>query len=183
MLHVGKSHQAINKARDLMPKFVGREAVAHFNRIMNGISSIDAKARDALRNYIFLGEADPDDTLGDDYVKLVMDLAAGQPIDESLLVRGPGGRSSNSRGGKGIGATTFEEFWEACREVIRPSEASEERRHSLVVYTSAAASFEDLKRQAIAILQRKVDEGKLAKLPPVPSNEWIRLVFHQNNVF
>ena len=34
-LHVGKSHQAIAKARLLVPKFVGREAVAHFNRILN----------------------------------------------------------------------------------------------------------------------------------------------------
>ena len=129
----------------MIPKFIGREEVAHFNCIISGVTSIDAKARDALRNYIFLGNANPDKALGDEYVQLVLDLAARQPIDESLLVRARS-RDENSRGGQGIGSTTFGDFWEACREILRPSEASEERRNSTVLFTLAANSFEDLKR-------------------------------------
>ena len=33
------------------------------------------------------------------------------------------------------------------------------------------------------ILQRKVNDGKLAEMPPIPTNEWIQLAFHPNNAY
>ena len=75
--HVGKTQAAVVKARAMVPKYIGREAITHFNRIIGGIASINSKARDALWNYIFLGQADPDESLGNDYVQLILDLAAG----------------------------------------------------------------------------------------------------------
>ena len=90
------------------------------------------------------------------------------------------GRFSNSRGGKGIGATTFENFWGACREVLLPDSAANERRQSDTVYASAAHSIPNLIKMATDILQRKVDAQALARLPPIPSEEWVRLQFVPN---
>ena len=106
-----------------------------------------------------------------------MDVAAGQPVDSSLLVNG---NSNNSRGGKGLGFTKFREFFDVCRETLLPNCATEERRHSDVLHASTAFSISDLKLQAIAILQDKCFNGELDELPPVPDESWIRLQFVPN---
>ena len=87
----------------------------------------------------------------------MLDLAAGQPIDKSLLVPTNTARENNSHGGKGIGATIFSKFLEACAEIINLATAVHERRHSQVVYASVATSPEDLIRQGTVILERSVE--------------------------
>ena len=90
------------------------------------------------------------------------------------------GRVNNSRGGKGVGATKYVEFWKACREVLLPDSATEERRAKDVIYASAAHSIQILVKLATAILQRKVNSKELDKFPPVPSVQWVRLQFLPN---
>jgi len=96
----------------MMPKQMSREAIKHFNAVINHISEVPSGAIKALRNYIFLGNPNPDETVADEYVQFVMDLAAGMPIDESLF--GGDDRRNNSRGGKGINASMYTDFRTAC---------------------------------------------------------------------
>lgn len=101
-----------------------------------------------------------------------------QSIDTSFL---SDGRMNNSRGGKGIGSTKYDEFWNACREVLLPSASTEERRGSDVMHASAAHSIPNLVKLATDILQQKVDSNALDKLPPIPSIQWVRLQFLPND--
>ena len=101
-----------------------------------------------------------------------------QPIHATFL---SDGRMNNSRGGKGIGATMYKEFWKACREVLLPSSAVEERRGSDIIYASAAHSIPNLVKLATDILKQKVDSNVLDKLPPIPSVQWVRLQFLPNH--
>jgi len=172
--HVGNVAKAIIECQKMAPKQMGREAVRHFDAIITQISEIPVGARDALRNYLFFGDPNPDNSIADDYVQFIMNLAAGHPIDESLFVDK---RINNSRGGKGIGATGYDDFWMACKEVLLPNSATEERRHSDTVYASGAHSIPNLVTLATEILQKKVDGGTFDSLPPIPSTEWVRLQF------
>ena len=148
---------------------------------------IPAGAKVALRNYIFCGDPTPDECIADEYVKFVQDMAEGQaslynlhmfvcfslcstyqyvltptllrhhsqqPINASLLADG---RLNNSRGGTGIGSTQYDEFWDACRAVLLPDSAADERRNSDTVYASRAHSIPNLVKLATDILQQKVD--------------------------
>eukprot|EP00985_Skeletonema_marinoi_P029228 scaffold27229_cov124-Skeletonema_marinoi.AAC.1 len=91
--HVGLVAKTIDGCRKSLPKEVSKEAVRQFNTMMNGLTSLPAKARDALRNIIYLGDPNPDESLADEYVDFVMSVCAGEPIDETMLVDG---RASNS---------------------------------------------------------------------------------------
>ncbi|KAL7538123.1 hypothetical protein ACHAXR_008302 [Thalassiosira sp. AJA248-18] len=175
--HTGKVAMAINQCKEMAPRKMGREAVKHFNLIVGSMVDVPSGVRHALRNYLFHGDPNPDKTIADEYVQYVLDLAAGQPIDESLVTDG---RVNNGRGGKGINATQYEEFWKACREVLLPNSATEERRHSDTVYASGAHSIPNLVKQATDILQKKVDDGEVDEIPPIPSLEWVRLQFVPN---
>ena len=104
-------------------------------------------------------------------------IMSSQPIDESMLLDG---RVGNSRGGKAIGATMYDDFWKACREVLLPNSAAEERRKDDTVYASAAHSIPNLVKLATDALKRKVDEKELETMPPIPSEEWVRLQFVPN---
>ena len=112
--------------------------------------------------------------IADEYVQFVIDLAAGQPMDESLFVDG---RLNSSRGGNGIGSTQYEYFWAACREVIFPNSATAERRHSSSVYASSAHSIPNLVKLSTDIRQHKVDGGTFEMLLVIPCTEWVRLQF------
>ena len=90
---------------------------------------------------------------------------------------------NNSRGGKGIGSTMYDEFWKACREVLLPSSAVEERRGSDIIYASAAHSIPNLIKLATDILNQKVDSNVLDKVPPIPSVQWVRLQFLPNQAY
>jgi len=175
--HVGLVAKTIDGCRKSLPKELSKEAVRQFNAAMNGLTSLPAKARDALRNIIYLGDPNPDASLADEYVDLVMSVCAGEPIDESMLVDG---RASNSRGGKGLHATKFDEFWTACKEVLMPDARVEERRHSDVMYSSEAHSIPDLIAKATAVLEKKIVDGKLDKIPPIPCKEWVACQFVPN---
>ncbi len=118
--HVGLVTKAVNECRDSAPKQMSQEAIRHFNSIINQISEIPKGVTDALQNYIFHGDANPDDNITDEYLQFVLYLAAGQPIDEAMLADG---RIFNSCGGKGIDAIQFEDFWDACRQVLLPNSA------------------------------------------------------------
>ena len=102
--HIGYAQRAITQTQEMIPKAMTVQAVKQFNCMIDGVTGLNAKAREALRNYLFQGDPDPDKTLGDGYVQLVLGLSAGQPIDQSLLVS-RFTRDSNSRGGHGAGAT------------------------------------------------------------------------------
>ena len=52
--------------------------------------------RDDLRNYLFIGNPNPNDSTDDEYVDLVMNLATGHSIDEDMLNNGRA-RTGNSR--------------------------------------------------------------------------------------
>ena len=52
---------------------MSREAVCYLYAIITQISKIPVGAQNALRNYLFLGNPNPDKTLGDDYVQYIMD--------------------------------------------------------------------------------------------------------------
>jgi hypothetical protein len=175
--HVGNVAKAIVECQDMAPKQMCREAVRHFNAIIDRITEIPVGARDTLRNYLFTGDVNPSKTFGDEYVQYIMDLAAGHPIDEALFTDG---RVNNSRGGLGINSTAYDSFWQACREVLLPNASTEERRHSDTVYASGAHSIPNLVTQATEVLQKKVDDGTLDKLPPIPCTEWVRLQFVPN---
>ena len=86
--HVGNIAKEIIECQKMAPKQMGRGAVCHFDAIITQISEIPVGAQDALRNYLFLDDPDPNKTLGDDYVHHIMDLSAGHPIDKSLFVDG-----------------------------------------------------------------------------------------------
>ncbi len=175
--HVGLVAKTIDECRKSLPKEVSKEAVRQFNSVINGLTSLPAKARDALRNIIYLGDPNPDKSLADEYVDFVMNVCAGEPIDESMLVDG---RASNSRGGRGVHATKFDEFWTACKEVLMPDAQVEERRHSGVMYSSEAHSIPDLIAKATAVLQKKIVDGKLPVMPPIPCKEWVACQFVPN---
>ena len=76
--HTGKVALAIDTCRELAPKKMGGEAVKHFNMIMNNITDLPTGARNALRNYLFIGEPNPDGVIGDEYVQFVVNMTAGQ---------------------------------------------------------------------------------------------------------
>jgi hypothetical protein len=83
----------------------------------------------------------------------------------------------------------FEPFWEKCRRVLHNEQgsAAHERRHingsstREVLYASRVTSVENLIKQATDLLQADVDSGKLVNMPPVPSNQTVRLQFVPNN--
>ena len=54
--HIGNVLLAINTCREMAPKQMSHEAISHFNLIMNAISDVPKDVRNALRNYLFLGE-------------------------------------------------------------------------------------------------------------------------------
>ena len=88
---------------------------------------------------------------------------------------------NNSCGGKGIGATQFDEFWKACSEVLLPDASVEKRRHSNTMHASADHSFTNLIKKAANILQKKVDDRNLPCIPHIPGTEWVHLQFIPNN--
>jgi hypothetical protein len=180
--HAGQVAKAIAQCQKAAPSEMSKEAVTHFNRIITLISDVPSSVKKALRNFIFLGDAGADGAVGNEYVDLVMNMANGLPIDKTLL-ESTRARDGNSRGGRGIGATKFNQFWEACKQVLLPSSSAEERRTTQTLYASAAHSIPNLVKQATDILQQQVNKGKLTSMPPIPSMEWVRLQFIPNNAF
>eukprot|EP00984_Skeletonema_dohrnii_P019673 scaffold9466_cov85-Skeletonema_dohrnii-CCMP3373.AAC.1 len=178
--HAGRVAKAINECKEMAPKKMSLEAMKHTDTILKGITDLSAEARAAVRNFLYLGDPDPDDKIADEYVDFVLHIAAGNPVEESML---RDRRQGNSRGGKGIDATTYQPFWDCCKEVLLPEARVEERRHSDTMYASAAHSIPNLVKQVTDLLTEKVSSGKLEKMPPIPSLEWVRLQFIPNNSF
>lgn len=177
--HIGQEMGTIETFRQQIPKRFGQESFAHFNRIISGISNVNGKVKKALRNYIFLGDANcNNESDADEYVELVMNLTAGESIHPALFLDG-----NTRNGGTSIGQTKYKIFWDACREVLLPERAVEERRQSDVLHASRAHSIPNLIKQAKGILQRRVDIKELASFPKVPCEEWVRLQFVPNNAF
>ncbi len=175
--HAGRVAKVIAECREAAPKKVSSEAMKNADTILKGITNLSATARAAVRNYLFLGEADPDDKIADEYVDFVFQIAAGKPIEEAMI---QDGRKGNSRGGKGIDATIFQPFWDCCKEVLLPDARVEERRHSSTMHASAAHSIPHLVNQVTDLLKERVESGKLTEMPKIPSIEWVRLQFIPN---
>ncbi|KAL7547981.1 hypothetical protein ACHAWF_011257 [Thalassiosira exigua] len=175
--HVGRVARAIHECKDMAPKKMCTEAARHFNAIMEEISHIPAGARDALRNYLFLGDPNPNKDIADEYVDFVLSMAAGRSVDESVFVDD---RATNSRAGRGIGSTQYTHFWTACKEILLPEARAEERRNSDTMYASRAHSIPNLVKQATEVLKNKVNSGVLSEMPPIPCMEWVRLQFVPN---
>ena len=76
--HVGKVAKAIMQCREMAPKRIAKESVKHFNAIIDQTTGLPAGAREALCNYIFSGNPNPNELIADDYVQFVLDLTAGQ---------------------------------------------------------------------------------------------------------
>jgi hypothetical protein len=72
----------------MAPKHMGREAGRNFNAIIDRITEVPVGAHNALQNYLFTGDANPDKTITDESVQYIMARAAGHPIDEYLFVDG-----------------------------------------------------------------------------------------------
>lgn len=77
--HAGKVAKAIQQCKEMAPNKMSAEAIQHADSILKGITNISAEARTAVRNFLFLGDPDPDDKLADDYVDFVLQLASGKP--------------------------------------------------------------------------------------------------------
>ena len=92
------------------------------------------------------------------------------------------GRVNNSRGGKGVGATQYNEFWKAIHEALLPDSSADERRSSDTVHTSQAHSIPNFVKLATDNLQRKVDRKELDELPAIPSIQWVRLQIVPNQL-
>ncbi len=178
--HIGKVQAVIQSCRSSMPKDMSKESAKHFNHIMRHISSISVPVRKALKNYLFLGDTNPRGDIAEEYCKFVLEVAAGNPIDESFVMDG---RLFNSRGGRGIGHTQFDVFYEECRRIIIPTSTTEERRHSDSMFASEVLSIKNLIKRATDNLKTKVEAGELTEMPPIPSPEWVRMQFCPNNKF
>lgn len=100
--HPGVVQKTIESCRQQLPKKIAAESLRHFNTIMSTLLDVPAGVRKALTNYLFMGEVNVTGDVANNYCKFVMDLSAGMPIDESLIIDG---RTFNSRGGKEIGST------------------------------------------------------------------------------
>ena len=83
--HVGNVARVVTECREAIPKKMGEEAIRHFNTIIDGATNLPTQAREALRNYLFLGDPDPDNSIGDKYVDLILELAGGQVCSLLLL--------------------------------------------------------------------------------------------------
>eukprot|EP00957_Ditylum_brightwellii_P209269 15361043-Ditylum_brightwellii.AAC.2 len=91
--HAGLVAKAINNYNEMIPKQVSAEALRHFNVIMGGVTAIPHKARNAIQDYLLIGDANPNGSVNNKYVDFVLSLAAGHPIDDFVLADG---RNSNS---------------------------------------------------------------------------------------
>ena len=75
---------------------MNKELVKHFNKIINQVSEISSTVRDAIRDCLFLGEVNHDGKVEDKYCELVLNFAAGLPIDETHVYSD--GRENNNLG-------------------------------------------------------------------------------------
>ena len=95
-------------------------------------------------------------------------------------------RVLNSRGGKGIGSTDFSVFWDKTVVIFEEDSAAHERRKGEaddVLYASKVLSIPNLIRQVKSLLQDDIDDddNPLQEMPPIPSEEMVRLQFVPNN--
>eukprot|EP00956_Cyclotella_meneghiniana_P025642 scaffold53876_cov80-Cyclotella_meneghiniana.AAC.5 len=166
--HVGNVQNAIKNSRLLIPKRINTEAALRLNNILRGISSVPRGVRKAMTNYLFAGEMNIEGDFADSYCQFVEHVSAGLPVDESWILDG---RKYNSRGGRGIGHTTFQPFWDECR------------RHDDALFASNVLSIPDLVRRATESLTLKANASvPPTEVPPVPpSLELVRLQFVANN--
>ena len=171
--HSGKVSATMDTCQEQAPEVIGVEIVNHFNNIMAQISDIPTSVRDTLWDYLFLGQVTPNVKVGDSYCQLILDLALGMPIDESLLFHDV--QESNYRGGKGVDATKFEVFWDECCNILLPSSATNERKLDDIVRVSVLQSLPDFVRQVKDSLKQKVEKGGLKKChlsPPLSSSDF-----------
>ena len=100
--HAGMVQKAVDKCREKLPKVMTDASARHFDNIMSSVSDVPSGVRKAIKEYLFMGEANMEGVIADEYCQYVMNLAAGMPVDKSFIVDG---RTFNSRSGKGIGTT------------------------------------------------------------------------------
>jgi len=72
-------------------------------------------------------------------------------------------------------------FFDECRRICQPSSTAEERRSSETVFASAVVSISSLVELATKNLYDRDKSGELKEMPPIPSEEWVRLQFSPNN--
>ena len=76
--HAGEVAKAITRCREMAPKQIAKESVKHFNAIIDRTTGLPAGAREALCDYIFCVNPNPNDLIADDHVRFALDLTAGQ---------------------------------------------------------------------------------------------------------
>ena len=100
--HAGMAQKVVDKCREKLPKVMTDASARHFDNIMSSVSDVPSGVRKAIKEYLFMGEANMKGVIADEYCQYVMNLAAGMPVDKSFIIDG---RTFNSRSGKGIGTT------------------------------------------------------------------------------
>lgn len=74
--HAGRVAKVIDDCREMLPKKISAEVERQFNAMIDGIADLPAKARDALRNLLFVGDPNPDNSIADKYVDFVCNLVS-----------------------------------------------------------------------------------------------------------
>ena len=93
-------------------------------------------------------------------------------------------RTLNSRGGRGGGHTQFDLFYDKCKNILRTDGGAEERRKAGtedILYGSTVTSIPDLRKKAVKALLDDIKSGNIQLMPPIPSDESIRLQFVPNS--
>lgn len=183
--HHNRYFQAMKQCDSNAPNFISKQKRTEFNNLMHHVTTMRGAKLDALRACL-LGD-DTSSFLPAQQRQAVLffeQVASGQTICEDMFMDLR--KLKNSRGGNGEGSTSFGEFWEACRRVINSEVGvgAHERRtkdSSDVVYASSVVSIRDLIEQVARLFDKEVESGKRQSVPPIPSDEWVRLQFAPSN--
>ena len=76
--YYSKLQLVIDSCIDVAPKKMCGEAVKHHNMIINNGTDLPTGARDALSNYLFIGEPNLDGSIEDEHVQFIMHVKTGQ---------------------------------------------------------------------------------------------------------
>jgi hypothetical protein len=178
--HAGSVLKAVEEARKEMPQFVNRRELKEFNSMLYNIAKVNKNTSTSIFQYLTGAPASHYNEQQSKAMETIIKAAAGEPLSEELFMDM---RSSNSRGGRGLGATNFEFFWEKCREIMQTTSAAHERRGSDTLFASQVMSLRDLQNRAMELLQTDIENRKHDAMPPIPALEWIRLQFSSNNEY
>ena len=79
----------------------------------------------------------------------------------------------------------FQDFWEACIELLQHQAATDDRRHKDHQYMAKVLSVADIRKQVIDKLMAECEDPEHARevMPDIPSDALIALQFVPNNAY